>query len=514
MNWKKYKTLDSAAKRDEAYYIIGLDVGNDSSAIAFYNVADNLPETIDLSGGYGKPSIPTVMQYVPETKEWVFGEYAILNKGVGTVFTSLTERLGRFDHIDVDGRSLSVASVLAMFVKELLGNVKNINPRAEIVGIVASVPAYFSEQAHEEFRKVFKLAGYEKELIALIPDRECVLAHNYRTTPEKEEHALIIDLGSRELRGGLYRVNNDKDGVVATSVSSVFDDEISMNALNNDVSDLFESFLEKGAATEAILREHLPAFTYQHKDILFQKNIRTKPLKLYYNFVYPPVQHTLANDRVEGLVKPYVQRFNKFINDVLEKNLYEKKIQPDRVDTVLCVGGGFDMLWAKEAVGGIFNKKDGDNKIKFFKNPKLITAEGAALIAAHRLGLTETNLTLEDKHQLTGDIGFADGDNFLTLVERNGFWWQKYPSKLILLNHPVDGDVDLHLEERTPDREGRKLATLHLNGLSKRPKGVTRLEVKLNFNTNEELIVNIKDQGFGELFPKTDYEREFAVKLG
>jgi len=512
VNWKKYKSLDPAAKRDEAYYVIGLDVGNDSSAIAFYNLADDAPEAIDLSGGYGKPSIPTVMQYVPETKEWVFGEYAVLNKGVGTVFADLTARLGRFDYIDVDGRSLSVASVLAMFIKELLGNVKNINPRAEIVGIVVSVPAYFSEQAHEEFLKVFKLAGYEKELIAFIPDRECVLARNYRKPPDAPECALILDFGSRELRGGLYHVKPATEGeeLVVVSMSSVFDDAIGMAALNDDVSDLFESFLKEGAVTEAALREHIPAFTYQHKDILFQKNIRTKPLKLYYNFAYPPVQHTLTYDRVEDLLKPYAQRFNQFIRDVLEKSLYEQKISPANVDAVLCVGGGFDMLWAKEAVSGIFDK----SKIKFFKNSKLVTAEGAALIAAHALDLTGTTLTLEDKHQLTGDIGFADGDNFLTLVERNGFWWQKYPAKLLLVNRPVDGDVDLFLEERIPDREGRSLATMRLDGLPARPKGVTRLEVKLSFNSNAELTVNVKDRGFGDLFPQTDYVREFAISLG
>jgi len=182
VNWKKYKEMPSDAKQNEVYYIIGLDIGNDSSCMAFYNLSERVPETIDLSGGYGKPSVPTVMQYISETKEWVFGEYAILNRGVGTEVTmsALMERLGRFDYIDVDGKAMSVANVLALFVKELLSNVKNINPKAEIVGIVAAVPAYFSEQAHEEFERVFKLAGYEKELIGFVPDRECVLAHYYQ----------------------------------------------------------------------------------------------------------------------------------------------------------------------------------------------------------------------------------------------------------------------------------------------------------------------------------------------
>jgi molecular chaperone DnaK (HSP70) len=505
MNWKKYRELPANEKQNEAYYIIGLDIGNDSSAVAFYNLAENTAESIDLSGGYGKSSIPTIMQYVAETKEWVFGEYAVLNGGVGTVYSSFLARMGRFDYLDVDGRSISVASVFALFVKEILGSVKSINPKAEIVGIAASIPAYFSAQAQEEFTRVFKLAGYEKELIALVPDRECVLAHHYRVPPESPETALILDLGNRELRGGLYDVSAEGGGINAVSMSSVFDNEVSMAALNHDVSELFKSFLKDGTAD----KEQLLAFTHQHKDILFQKNIRMKPMKLYYNFVYPPVQHTLTNEHVSQLVEPYSKRFNQFMRDVLDKNLSERKVSPSQVDTVLCVGGGFDMLWAKEAVSVVFSKK-----AKFYKNPKLINAEGAALIAARELRILDSSpLSLEDNHQLTNDIGLSDGDTFLTLVERNGFWWQKHSSKLILVKSAVDGNLDLQLAELTQNGEERDIFQIKLDGLPKRPKGVTRLEVGLDFKSNTELTLKVRDMGFGDMFPRTAYEKEFAVRL-
>jgi len=413
--------------------------------------------------------------------------------------------MGKFDYLDVGGRSVSAASVFALFIRELLASVKNINPKAEIVGIVASVPAYFSTHQHEEFTRVFKLAGYEKELIALVPDRECVMAHHYRQPPEKTETALILDLGSRELRGGLYEISENNGGINAMSLSSVFDNEISMAALNRDVNDLFASFLPNEGAT---YKEQLLTFTHQHKDILFQKNIRMKPQRLYYNFVYPPVQHTLTNERVMQLVEPYAKRLDQFIRDVLEKNLTERKISPSQVDTVLCVGGGFDMLWAREAVNVIFSKK-----AKYYKNPKLITAEGAALIAARELDIfgMGTQLSIEDNHQLTNDIGLSDGDNFLTLVERNSFWWQKHTPKLILVNSEVQGELELHLSELSQNGEGRKISQIKLDHLPKRSKGVTRLEIGLDFKSNTEMILKVRDMGFGDLFPRVEYFREFMV---
>ena len=510
MNWKKYKSLPAAEKRSEAFYIIGLDLGSDSTGMAFYNMATNSPESIDLSGGYGKPSIPTVMQYIPETKEWVFGEYAVLNRGAGTEITlySLVERLGQFDYIDVDRRSLSVAGILALFIKEILGNVRNINPKAEIVGIVATVPAYFSDQAYEELHRAFKLAGYEKELIALVPDRECVLAHYFNTAPQQAGHVLLLDFGARELRGGLYNITTTDTGVLATSMSSLFSDAIGMIKINNDICEFFGDFVrEETAHKPRQLRDQITAFSYQHRDMLFQKNIRTRPIKAYFNFTYPPFQQTITHENVQSLMRPYTRRFDGFVRDVLGKSISDTRLTPGNVDAVLCVGGGFEMLWAREAVTALFEN------VHFYKNPKMVTCEGAAIVAARALDITNKSLTLEDRHQLTGDIGLADGQNFLPLVERNAFWWQNHPAKLVIVNQDVDSGLKLNLCTRNKVGEVHSIGNMLLGELPARPKGVTRLEVAVHFESNADIVLTVRDAGFGEMFPKVEYEREVRLRL-
>ncbi len=326
MHWKKYKALPRSEKSDEAYYIIGLDIGNDTSGIAFYNLAENAPEIIDISGGYGRPSIPTVMQYISETREWVFGEYAILNRGVGSEVTlsSIISRLGNFEYIDLDRRPVSVVSVLSMFIKELLGSVKNINPKAEIVGIVAAVPGYFGEQAREEFQRAFKQAGYEKELIALVSDRECVFTHYYLTHEPRDERILLLDYGSREVRGGLYHSAPEESSVAVKSMSSLFDDTIGTSKINDDVHRLFETFLaahQPPAALGKPVSEHISAFVYQHRDLLFQKNIRLKPAKLYFNFAYPPFQQTVTHEQAERLINPYARQFSRFMHSAAKSGI-------------------------------------------------------------------------------------------------------------------------------------------------------------------------------------------------
>ena len=511
MHWKRYKALPLTEKYDETYYIIGLDIGNDSTGIAFYNLYESVPEPIDPSGGYGKPSIPTVMQYIAETKEWVFGEYAILNQGAGTEITLqfLVKRLGHYDYLDIDGKAVSVATILGLYIREILASVRNINPKAEIVGIVAAVPAYLSQPAHEELVRAFKLAGYEKELIALVPDRECVLAHHFQNTSKKDEKVLLLDYGNREVRGGVYVAAKDED-IIAKSLSSLFDESIGMGKIDEDVYALFKSYYHDagGQNPQNAETDQLTAFTYQHKDILFQKNIRTKPAKLYFNFVYPPFQQTITQSDSEALIRPYRQRFNRFIRDTLEQNLATRVTSPHDIDTVICVGGGFEMLWARETVAALFTP----TQIRMYKNSKLITAEGAALVAAKMLDVTRgSSISVEDNHQLAVDIGLSTEGVFLPLVEQGAFWWQAHQPALVLVNSPVDGELRLNISERTANDESRQLVTYNLAGLPKRPKGTTRLKFSVKFKSNTDFILNVEDLGFGELFPKTNYAGEIKV---
>jgi len=511
MNWKRYKALSPKEKRDETYYIIGLDIGNESSALAFFNLHENTPEPIDLSGGYGKPSIPTVMQYITETKEWVFGEYAILNQGSGTEITlhSMVQRLGQNEYLDIDNKAVSLVSVLGLFIKEILSSIRNINPKAEIVGIVAAVQAYMDEAAHEELRRAFGLAGYEKELIALVPSRECILAHYCGGNFEEEEQVLVLDYGSREVRGGLYHMAVNSGAITAKAISSLFDESVGTEVIWQKVYSLFESHfrsVQKGTPQH----DQLTAFAYQHRDILFQKNIRTKPAKLYYNFVYPPFQQAITHADAEGLIKPYRQQFTRFIRDMLAKNVYGTAIPTRDIDVVLCTGGGFEMLWAREAVADIF----GNGRSRVFRNAKMVVAEGAAFIAAKLLDIVVSkSITVEDNHRLSVDIGLKAGDVFLPLVERDAFWWQVHQPKLILVNSLVSGDLQFAVAQRTKSGDMTELMLHNLIGLPSRPKGTTRLRFGINFISNSDITINVTDIGFGELFPKTDYEKEFAVGL-
>ena len=123
-------------------------------------------------------------------------------------------------------------------------------------------------------------------------------------------------------------------------------------------------------------------------------------------------------------------------------------------------------------------------------------------------------LNIEDRHQLTVDIGLTIGDKrFIPLAECNSFWWQPHPTRFFIVNAPVAGDVPIRIVSRSPEGETSVLSEAPLQGLPERPKGTTRLSVHLKFLSDREAYCLVSDCGFGELFPKTNYVQELQLKL-
>lgn len=524
MSWKKFRELFNRGIKDEHYFILGIDIGNATSSISYFDLNQNTSEIIDISGGYGKPSVPTVLQYINETKEWVFGEYAMAGRtnDRDKTFSALVEKLGTGEYVEVSGKPLSVSSVLSIYIKELIGNCRNINPRAEIAGIVVSAPRYMSEEAKAELQLVFKQAGYEKQLMGFYDDRECILNKYYFDRDIAKENVLIIDFGAREVRGGAYEVNpqNGGENINIECQSFLFDKALGTEHIDRKVTKIFTEMYcnHFGLRTDSISeqqREQIVIFAYQHKDMLFQKNSKFKPIKLYFNFAYPPFQQTIGYETIEKVVNPLREKLIHFIKEVLSKPTASgKKLSISDINTVVCVGGGFEMLWARTAVIETMR----NNNITFYRNSKGIAAEGASIIAASELSaINRKKFIIKDRNRLDYDIGFKimrdSKERFFPIVESNSFWWQERLPKQFILTESTERTVNLEILKRDKDGTINPIKKIALEGLPERPKGTTRMLISLVFKSGDKLFATIKDLGFGELFPANDYEREFAVDL-
>ncbi|MCL2699289.1 MAG: DUF5716 family protein, partial [Defluviitaleaceae bacterium] len=366
--------------------------------------------------------------------------------------------------------------------------------------------------------QAFNMAGYEKEVIALVPDRECIFSLYYHGKKIKQERVMLLDFGSRELRGGVYSVEHEDDVCKLRCLSSLFDESLGTDMVDRTLYKRMcgiycEHMKIPPEELSKQARDYLKTFVYQHKDLIFQKNQRQ--VRLYFNFAYPPFQHSLTKDDINELTKPLRQSMSGFAERILEKNIDgDGHILPKQIDAVICTGGGFEMMWARDVVGKLFP----DAEIVFYRNSKCVVAEGAAVMAAKYLEVIDApRLITEDLNQIRKDVGLVvtrdRKPKFIPLIERNSFWWQQHEPKYIILNDDTEKTVDIKIYERDADGEVNSIGILRLDDMPARPRGVTRVKISPRLPVYNEIEVVLTDCGFGEMFPAEDYERKFVVEI-
>lgn len=522
MNWKilKKEILNSDDSfNDESKFILGIDIGNSTSTISYWNMNLKGPQLIDISGGYGNPSMPTVIQYIPTNKEWVFGEYALLNKGdlESITFEDLVDRLGTKEILEIEGKSISIPQLLGRYIKSLIENCLNINPNAEIAAIVVAIPTYMSEMAKEELQRAIYIAGFEREFIGFISARECAIRYYYyQQQTANSEKIVMLDYGGRELRGGVFDILNQESGLNINALSSIIDNKLCTQNIDNEVKNLFIGYYCR--QTEISIEDidettmaQLEAFAYQNRNILFQNNDKT--IKVYFNFAFPAFQKSISPQEIADFILPLKQKLEVFLNSVCTK-VISKPINPLHIGKVICLGGGFEMKWTKETVEKVFP----NSKIITMKNSKGIVCQGACIAAAIEVGLIKNkNYNIKDFNVINYDIGLKavtdKKEQFIALIEKGSFWWQKHTEKIFILNCEINDDTYLKIYSRNEIGEENILAQVELSDLPKRPKKTTKLKIAINFKMYNVISINIKDCGFGEFFKATDFEKNIEIKI-
>ncbi|MDR2939949.1 MAG: DUF5716 family protein [Clostridiales bacterium] len=517
MSWKKNKLLFAENYPDESQFIIGIDIGNSMSSIAYFDVNLKMPQIIDISGGYGKQNLPSAIQYASDDKEWIFGEYALFNNASGSdiKITSIMDKLGKKEYYYINNKPFSLSHIVGLYIKELINNCKSLNPKANIAGIVASIPAYIDESALNELKTAFANSGYEKYVIDYIPNRECILTRYFYKKAVDAQRVYIIDFGSKQLRAAVYDLKNEFGEVKTECISSMYEPELGEKNIEGLIRELVLGHLAKNNKQPEGLTQYeqdqLQSFIYNYKDLIFQKNASGKPVKLYYNFIHPPFRYTLEKEDIDNLIAGFQQRFKEFLLKAIEKTITSKKLKLSEIDRVICTGGGFEMFWPQKLVNNLF----GEGKTVFFKNAKGVTSEGASIIAATKLGVIKNpKFVIKDKNLITDDIGIKVSTNkqekFYTLIERDSFWWNAEALLSVILN---DNKYCLEVYKRNSDFETKILGRVSLDKLVRRPKGASKVKLGMRFEKPDELLVEIEDLGFGELFPRTGYKQKFNIPL-
>ena len=494
---------------NENKFIIGIDLGNLASTVSYFDFNQMDIDVVDASGGYGKVSVPTVVSYNIDTKDWIFGEYAILNKGFGNeiVIDNIIENLGKGIVYNLKDENISLNLVLSKFILFLIENIKNINPNANIEGIVCTTSSYANSQ---DIKEAFKLAGLEHLLFKIANDKECILKSYFYENDILNDKIMLVDYSNRQIRASIYKIEEyGKIKCIKTS----FNDNIGQQRLFNITKNLItKKFLEETGKID--LTEHeknsIDCFAYQQFDIIFQRQSLTD-VKLYYNFFYPPFQKIISKQEIFDIISYFENEINIFFNNLF----HNIDIKENDIKNIILAGGGIEIDFIHKFIKSRFNiEKNFKGKAKRF------ASYGACITACQELGvLPKTKMYIEDLDQIQANIGIFIQDNdkarFEPLIHKGSFIWQNFDKKVFSLTNNKNIEINLVLE-KDDNFETLENIKIDLNNHSQfidRDIKTIRFLIYIEFKTNKELIFNIEDFGFGEIYPKTDFKKQYVINL-
>ena len=187
------------------------------------------------------------------------------------------------------------------------------------------------------------------------------------------------------------------------------------------------------------------------------------------------------------------------VRDITEKTLRQSFFE-HRFSSVFLLGDDFEEEWMKENLALLKNGK------RVFAGKNLFV-KGACYKGMELKAQRDDYLYLGDEKvrcNIALKANQTDGEEYIPLVEGGKNWYESNISvDVLLLDEPEIEFVILPINggERT-------IIPVALKELPERPKKTTRLRIFLEFLNSSSVKLNIKDLGFGELFPASDMNYE------
>jgi molecular chaperone DnaK len=535
LNWEDYKRqIEEKGNLPEEWYILGIDLGTTNSIVSYWDNINKKPEPIDISNGFGKIPLPSVVQYRHEEDgsegEWVIGEEAYRSMKIypETTIRSIKRKMGTNETIHIAGKDYLPEELSAKILKELIAHCQSMNPNAEIAACVVSVPYDFDDSAKKATMKACHLAGLEDKLICLIEEpKAAALAYNFRHQLNQGEKIMVFDFGGGTLDITLFHVIEKDETKIKLQVVSEGGEAFHGGDNVDDIilSQCFNWVKDKtGQEKESISLENQAELSMRARETK-ERLSGVKSFRIPFTFCIPPFVEQITRDQFEQMIADFADATRKLVLKAL-RQAYTGALTPDNIDRVLLEGGSSQMPWVKDMLIGIFND---ENKIYTSERPALDISIGATYYAAMKMGLMESPELESDKEKISvefevtvpHDIGLeittGTKKSFFAMIKRGTPYALATKKQVFTLSGDTIEDMttlDLRIVERI-DKEDtiencKLIGEVAITGLPERPSGKTKLQVSLSVEEEGGMVKgSVEDLGFTDVYEPSGYKFDF-----
>jgi len=355
---------------------------------------------------------------------------------------------------------------------------------------VVTVPAYFNDSQRQATKDAGAIAGLNVLRIINEPTAAAI-SYGLGNKKKGEMNVLIFDLGGGTFDVSLLSIDDGVFEVKATSGDThLGGEDFDQRMMEYFVKEFKQKHKKDITKSDRALRR-LRTACERAKRTLSSQTIATVEIDSLYDGV--DFQSSITRARFEELCGDY---FRSCMGPV-EKVLTDAKMSKADVHEVVLVGGSTRIPKVQELVKNFFNGKEPCKTI----NPDEAVAYGAAVQAAILSGVkTEAteNVLLIDVTPLSLGIETA-GEVMTKIIDRNTqIPCRKTQTFSTYSDSQTAVRIQIYEGERARTKDNNKLGNFELSGIAPAPRGVPKIEVTFDLDTNGLLNVSAEDKGTGK----------------
>ena len=354
---------------------------------------------------------------------------------------------------------------------------------------VITVPAYFNDAQRQATKDAGKIAGLE---VARIINEPTAASLAYGLTKKGTENIVVFDLGGGTFDVSILSVGDGVFQVISTSGDTHLGGDDFDEVLINFVADEFKKEQGIDLRQDPMALQRLQEACEKAKKELSSAASTDINLPFITADASGPkhLQMSITRAKFEQLVDHLIDRCRGPLNRALE----DAKLQPNKIDEVVLVGGSTRIPKVQELVKSVFQKEPHKGV-----NPDEVVAVGAAIqgaILAREAGVED--VALLDVTPLS--LGIETLGGIMTrLVERNTtIPTEKKETFSTAEDNQMAVTVKVYQGERQMASDNRLLGQFNLEGIPPSPRGVPQIAVAFDIDANGILNVSAKDLGTGK----------------